>query len=244
MIQCDEVFEILPRGPFPTGAASDSLVEAHLVRCADCRRLAEALRPAMVAAPEAVAPEEGVNLPCYGGVVGGRRLEPPTPGRPLAGPRAACAPRAAGCLSLSTVGTPLLQFMAAAAVGSVLAVGWMRWDGRLPSSVAPPAGPSGKSAPASVIPAYAVLQSADGTAAGEASGLRSQPGRHSWEAHMSLACYVGGEQAGPLALVPAAGGAVRDAGAYQCCTHCHAACSPSSVGRGTAQVAAACRACH
>src|SRR5437763_16408722 len=66
MISCDEVFDVLTRGPFPTGRPSDGVVEAHLGRCADCQRLAEALRPA-VELFEAVAPEESRTLPSYGG---------------------------------------------------------------------------------------------------------------------------------------------------------------------------------
>ena len=33
MIHCDEVFDILTRGPFPTGAPSDGIVESHLNQC-------------------------------------------------------------------------------------------------------------------------------------------------------------------------------------------------------------------
>ena len=67
MIHCDEVFDILTRGPFPTGAVSDGVVESHLTRCDDCRRLSEALRPAVELFQEAVAPEESRGLPSYWG---------------------------------------------------------------------------------------------------------------------------------------------------------------------------------
>lgn len=67
MIHCDEVFEILTRGPFPTGAPSDGIVEAHLHQCDGCRQLAEALRPAIELLQEAIAPEESSDLPRYGG---------------------------------------------------------------------------------------------------------------------------------------------------------------------------------
>jgi hypothetical protein len=66
MISCDEVFDVLTRGPFPTGRPSDGVVEAHLCQCTECQRLAEALRPA-VELFEAVAPEESRTLPSYGG---------------------------------------------------------------------------------------------------------------------------------------------------------------------------------
>lgn len=67
MIHCDEVFDILTRGPFPTGAASDCIVESHLAQCDDCRRLAEALRPAIELLQEAITPDEGRDLPRYWG---------------------------------------------------------------------------------------------------------------------------------------------------------------------------------
>ena len=67
MILCDEVFEILTRGPFPTGAPSDGIVESHLTHCEACRQLAEALRPAVELFQEAVTPEESRTLPSYWG---------------------------------------------------------------------------------------------------------------------------------------------------------------------------------
>lgn len=67
MIHCDDVFEILTRGPFPNGESSDELVERHLGSCAGCRRLAEALRPAIELFEEAIGPEESRHLPRYWG---------------------------------------------------------------------------------------------------------------------------------------------------------------------------------
>lgn len=67
MIHCDEVFDILTRGPFPTGAASDGIVESHLAQCASCKQLAEALRPALELFQESVTPEESRKLPSYWG---------------------------------------------------------------------------------------------------------------------------------------------------------------------------------
>jgi hypothetical protein len=66
-MDCDQVFMILTRGPFPTGEPSDELVEAHLERCADCWRLAEALRPALELFQEAIPPAESRDLPGYWG---------------------------------------------------------------------------------------------------------------------------------------------------------------------------------
>jgi len=44
---CDDVFETLTSGPFPTGAADvDFPIQRHLSVCLSCRDLAESLRPA------------------------------------------------------------------------------------------------------------------------------------------------------------------------------------------------------
>src|ERR1700674_1533680 len=66
-MNCDQVFDILTRGPFPTGTPCDTGVEAHLSACSECRRLAEALRPALELFQEAVGPEESRDLPGYWG---------------------------------------------------------------------------------------------------------------------------------------------------------------------------------
>lgn len=64
---CDEVFDMLTRGPFPSGAANDELVEDHLASCVECRRLATALQPAVDLLREAVDCDEGARLPEYTG---------------------------------------------------------------------------------------------------------------------------------------------------------------------------------
>jgi hypothetical protein len=66
-MDCDQVFTILTRGPFPTGEPWDEQVEAHLETCTDCWRLAEALRPALEVFQEAVPPAESRELPGYWG---------------------------------------------------------------------------------------------------------------------------------------------------------------------------------
>ncbi len=68
-MNCDHVFDVLTRGPFPTGDESDDAVECHLADCPQCRRLASALRPAIELFEEAVAPDESQALPAYWGEV-------------------------------------------------------------------------------------------------------------------------------------------------------------------------------
>jgi hypothetical protein len=66
-MDCDQVFMILTRGPFPTGEVWDEQVEAHLESCSECWQLAEALRPALEVFQEAVPPAESRELPGYWG---------------------------------------------------------------------------------------------------------------------------------------------------------------------------------
>lgn len=69
LIHCDEVFDILTRGRFPSGSESDPAVEHHLRCCHDCRQLAEALRPAVEMFHECMSAEEVAELPEYHGEV-------------------------------------------------------------------------------------------------------------------------------------------------------------------------------
>lgn len=97
MSVCDQVFERLTRGPFPGGPfadgsssdpAEDARVERHLACCHDCRRLAEALRPAVELFHEAL--ERTDDLPRYAGRLREEReslplvalAEPPLPTEP------------------------------------------------------------------------------------------------------------------------------------------------------------------
>lgn len=65
-IECDHVFAILTRGPFPSGDATDQEVERHLELCESCREIAEALRPASDLFHESVSLFELNDLPRYG----------------------------------------------------------------------------------------------------------------------------------------------------------------------------------
>ncbi len=68
-IDCDRVFDVLTRGPFPSGDPDDGLVETHLRCCHECRQLAEALRPAVDLFHESISPDECRELPGYQGVL-------------------------------------------------------------------------------------------------------------------------------------------------------------------------------
>ena len=66
-MNCDQVFDILTRGPFPAGTGDDPAVERHLESCPSCRRLATALQPALVLLHEALSDDEAAGLPGYWG---------------------------------------------------------------------------------------------------------------------------------------------------------------------------------
>jgi len=66
-MNCDQVFDVLTRGPFPSGASVDADVESHLEACHDCRQLADALRPAVDLFRETVPHDEYDDLPGYRG---------------------------------------------------------------------------------------------------------------------------------------------------------------------------------
>ena len=67
LLNCDQVFDVLTRGPFPTGEPDDEAVEQHLRACHECRQLAEALRPAVALLHEVIAADQAIDLPEYQG---------------------------------------------------------------------------------------------------------------------------------------------------------------------------------
>lgn len=68
-MDCDQVFCILTRGPFPTGQSTDEQVEHHLGTCPSCWQIAQALRPAHDLFEESVPAAELHDLPGYWGNV-------------------------------------------------------------------------------------------------------------------------------------------------------------------------------
>ncbi len=68
-MNCDQVFDILTRGPFPAGQPTDEAVERHLSACHECRQLAEALRPAVELFHESIEPIKAAELPGYQGAL-------------------------------------------------------------------------------------------------------------------------------------------------------------------------------
>lgn len=69
LLNCDQVFDVLTRGPFPSGDETDQPVESHLRACHECRQLAEALEPAVYLLHESLSAKDCEELPRYQGVL-------------------------------------------------------------------------------------------------------------------------------------------------------------------------------
>ncbi len=65
LLSCERIFELLTRGPFPSGETSDVQVIEHIDVCHECRELAEALRPVTDVLHESLLAADRVGLPCY-----------------------------------------------------------------------------------------------------------------------------------------------------------------------------------
>lgn len=235
MILCDEVFEILTRGPFPTGAPSDGIVESHLRQCAACRDLAEALRPAVELFQEAVTPEESRTLPSYWGeqssdLAPWLTIEKGGEARVAQRTRRAARPRRRSRLALPSVPScslrPAARLAAALLLGMALA-GLLRQLGRSDGLLGR-AGPDARSQQ------------------GEVHWLLAERGA-SWFNRNGLSLQCLADASAPV-LVASRGGDHSDAGAIElaCCSSCHVA--DRSVRqlskRAMSTVANACGACH
>ncbi|MCA9165148.1 MAG: hypothetical protein KDA62_19275, partial [Planctomycetales bacterium] len=133
-IDCDRTFDLLTRGPFPSGEASDMDVELHLRCCHDCRRLAEALQPAVSLFHESLTVEAN-TLPNYRGALATDRqpwLEPETPAVPIATLANRLRDEAAPLLTVRQFARRVALAMIAVAACGLLACGF--WIARPESS--------------------------------------------------------------------------------------------------------------
>jgi hypothetical protein len=110
LLDCDQVFDVLTRGPFPSGSSEDAGVERHLAACHECRQLAEALAPAVECFHEAVSGQELATLPAYRGALARRGATSAKPDvrSPSADSRFLAASIAGLALGLLVAGTMLL----------------------------------------------------------------------------------------------------------------------------------------
>jgi hypothetical protein len=251
LLNCDQVFEVLTRGPFPAGEASDEAVEHHLRACHECRQLAEALRPAVASLHEAVAAEQAIGLPEYQGSLPDRaapprRLSiarlagPPRPERPhvTERPHVSQQPRCDVAPARCPASSWMRLIAACLLLGGVLtwlygaAVDANRSSSGMASATPFPGGP-----PDGVPSDRGLLTLAGLRLPATCVPLTARPA--------SL------EQAAELALAMAGGSVDR----LHCCTECHHAAGHPVSGRATqgetaptAKLAAAshrsCQACH
>ncbi|HEY2840630.1 MAG TPA: hypothetical protein VGJ26_15850 [Pirellulales bacterium] len=231
---CDDVFDVLTRGPFPSGGLEDHAVELHLRRCPECHRLAVALRPAVELFQEAVGPEESSTLPGYRGMAGSANdgsiaadANSGYWGRTDAVAQAerafAPAPRVARVMPARG---SLLKFAAAVLLGVAAAAGSRGWIER-------------HSAPAEAPPPAAPQIASD---ARESNRL--------WLASIQLppACVrhrfakvaeSGADSANTIQLAAVEGNYLS------CCTDCHASSTTGLLSpESRSVVARACTACH
>jgi hypothetical protein len=229
-MNCDQVFDVLTRGPFPTGTACDPPVEAHLSVCPECRRLAEALRPALELFQEAIGPEESRDLPGYWCAVTADRPQPAVSIARDVAPRRAAAPHERR--------TPLMgNFSALAAwrLAAALALGVMLGSlvsGRLPLegfSALPPANDEEvPSAPPD-----------------DDNHLQFTPAQHKMLAALPAACFGYQSRPAPKYTVSTPQLLAKgDLGTLNCCTGCHNTNSDSVTNHATAAVSQACQICH
>lgn len=227
MIHCDEVFDILTRGPFPTGAPSDGIVEAHLHHCDACRQLAEALRPAIELLQESIAPEESDTLPRYGGAVPSRSSWTDGHRSPLGTQQLVRRPvaRVASTLRLTTEAWPwrsAARFVAAACVGLALA-GLLR-------QVVSPREPrrTGPESPIAMAPSWRLPVT----------------GRQ-WAAELGLNPRCRENVAGYTVAAVTAGESAGEAFDLTCCLGCHHARRDHALPAGRVnRFILACQACH
>lgn len=228
-MNCDQVFDVLTRGPFPTGTACDAPVEAHLQVCPECRRLAEALRPALELFQEAIGPEESRDLPGYWCAVSTERTGPLVSyARDLEQNRAAPrplvqVPSQSGFSALSAWGLAA-SLALGVLLGSLASTRWS-YDGF--SSFAPDDahGVIIRSAPDDQ-PRFSAVEKK--LLAGlPAACYRNQPAP-------ALRNVVGRQQVLDTA----------DLGNLACCTECHNSASDSVSSHATVTVSQSCQICH
>ncbi|HUY91638.1 MAG TPA: hypothetical protein VMV10_23050 [Pirellulales bacterium] len=235
MILCDEVFEILTRGPFPTGAPSDGIVESHLKQCAGCRELAEALRPAVELFQEAVTPEESRTLPSYWGEPSSNlapwlMIEKGAGSRVAQRTRRAASPRGRSRLSLPSI--PAFSLRPAARLAAALLLG-LALAGLL-RQLGPAEGLLGLRTPG------------DAADQGEVHWLLAERGAF-WFDRNGLSQHCIADASAPI-VVASRGGDRSAGGAIElaCCSSCHVV--DRSVRqlsqRAMSTVANACGACH
>ena len=251
-MNCDQVFDILTRGPFPTGDRSDRAVELHLGECPECQRLANALRPAIELFQEAISGDEGRELPGYwGGMIDeseefqpAGRLTQVTRRLPAALHRR--IDRSRRWVSAQTGGNGL-RFVAAMLIG--VALGAVVWTAGIPAKESWSHQSKLASAPR--------VTSGDGSPQQESASADKpgwtnvKPASSRVNMRISLrlaeACLTG-ERDPATDSTPGVEHeailSVADLARQHCCTRCHHALADKSHPQATMAVAHSCEICH
>ena len=227
MMNCEQVFDVLTRGPFPTGQRTDDQVEAHLARCHECRQLAEALRPATDLLHESLSGSSAESLPGYTGTLEQQTshdlsaavtlmLDEASVQEPHAVPKRKSEARRPPAKSWAA------GVLCTAAVGLLVIWGWSNAARQLRHN-APPR------------PEFTTLQ-----LAGHAE-LTTEGVRFLNELQLPSACSEPSVDAPP----PTARSANQSLWT-QCCTKCHASerSQPATSNQIVTKMAASCRICH
>lgn len=236
-MNCDQVFDVLTRGPFPTGhAGTDEAVETHLGQCSDCARLATALRPAVDLLTEAIGSDESRALPAYWGELVEVPHEAPvvgsatSPAPVITTPRLRHRQRRAVLPGFSSAGRLAAAVLLGLALGGALA----DWDRH---TVGPRAS-DGDASPRFEAHAAAISTGGDETTGPSVRGLESL---HVVAACLEAALGLRGEAVSAddrtLALADFARG--------HCCTDCHGSLgSVRASTAGVTRIAQSCQVCH
>jgi len=228
---CDDVFDVLTRGPFPSGGWEDQAVEAHLHHCPECHRLAVALRPAVELFQEAVGPDESRSLPGYRGQAGAQIFREGAIDHwglghdAVAQAERAFAP-APRVVQILPARSSLLKFAAAVLLGVAAAAGSRGLIERSAASAEDP-------------PHFAANSSSE-----------TRDANRRWLMALKLppACVRYGRTTLPTAEEDSPTGiqlAAVENTHLSCCTDCHASSTTGLLGQeARATVARACSACH
>lgn len=230
-MNCDQVFDVLTRGPFPSGVPIDGDVELHLEVCHECRQLVDALRPAIGLFHESVPHDECDDLPGYRGSLpeSETRSLPSAVAmmldQPSVGTRPTCEPR-------RSITSDMASWRVAAVCLLVLAMVGLVWT------------VSSTSDSGLVFTSSGALSLEQVQFQPDAGGLL-----HLGKLKLSDACTqeFGREQ---LEATTSTGDSIdRDSQTqrYICCTQCHHAASSSSASAPPHAISiamAACIACH
>lgn len=241
LLNCDQVFEVLTRGPFPSGDPQDEAVERHLRACHECRQLAEALRPAVALLHEAVSSEEANQLPEYQGSLPWQRRSRwrKMPIARLAGPPKSNTP-SKRCVPTVSLGEPrqpqtlsAIRLIAASLI--LAALGLIFGNNLLAPVVVKQA-------------AQDPLAAAVNHAPDKARGIPTAQGLVTLASlKLPTACLpfshrpISPDEASRIA------GAIGDSSlsGLRCCTECHRSGSPrSAASRLVASLQQSCQACH